>query len=391
MKTTSMSNVTPESLVLSSILAEYNDTNGTARSMLERTPIPPPQADLGAIIGLSILFSAIVLVGIVGNGLVIFVILADRKMRQSVTNIFIMNLAIADFFIMAFGIPELVQFIMNRGWILGGGLCKFNRFTLVVSLYASVMSLVSVCVERFVAIVFPIKAHILCTRKKIIGVVACIWPIAVCCGLPTVLFNRVVPLAPGHPVSLCQLIFPIGHHSTFLAFKYLESCFFYIIPIITQVVLYSIIGRRLYASTEELSTKFQMRQNSRNRTDRAYETIRARKGVVKMLIVSVVIYFISYSPIQVHLFYNTFSTTPLPTGWPFLVFVMTMTHVNSAANPVLYCIFSQNFRRNFKKCLCYLCFRMQRKAYRRTRFDSFDSKGALSRRPSTTKTTVSRF
>jgi thyrotropin-releasing hormone receptor len=69
-------------------------------------------------------------------------------MRQSVTNIFIMNLAIADLLIMLFGIPEIIQFMLNRGWILGHVLCKLNRYILVVSLYTSVISLVSVCVER---------------------------------------------------------------------------------------------------------------------------------------------------------------------------------------------------------------------------------------------------
>ncbi|PVD20151.1 hypothetical protein C0Q70_20645 [Pomacea canaliculata] len=70
-------------------------------------------------------------------------------------------------------------------------------------------------------------------------------------------------------------------------------------------------------------------------TDRAADTIRARKGVVKMLVASVVVYTVSYSPHQVHLLYNTFSSTQLPETWHFFVFVMVMTHINSAANPVL--------------------------------------------------------
>ena len=59
-----------------------------------------------------------------------------------------MNLAMADFLIMLFGIPEIAQFVLNRGWLLGLALCKFQRFVLVVSLYASIMTLVAVCVER---------------------------------------------------------------------------------------------------------------------------------------------------------------------------------------------------------------------------------------------------
>lgn len=103
---------------------------------------------LTAIVGLSLLFFVIVLVGLVGNALVIFVILADRKMRQSVTNLLILNLAAADLVIMAFGVPEIVQFMMDRGWLLGLGLCRMDRFLLVVCLYCSVLSLVSVCIER---------------------------------------------------------------------------------------------------------------------------------------------------------------------------------------------------------------------------------------------------
>ena len=53
-----------------------------------------------AIIGISLMFCIIGTVGIVGNTLIICFILMDRKMRHSVTNLFIMNLAISDLLIM---------------------------------------------------------------------------------------------------------------------------------------------------------------------------------------------------------------------------------------------------------------------------------------------------
>ena len=109
---------------------------------------PPSPASTEALIFLSMLFCSIGLVGIVGNFLVIFVVLLDRKMRGSVTNIFIMNLAVADSLILLFGIPEIALFMLNRGWLLGHTWCKIQRYILVFSLYASVMTLVSVCIER---------------------------------------------------------------------------------------------------------------------------------------------------------------------------------------------------------------------------------------------------
>ena len=101
-----------------------------------------------AIVSLSLLFSVIVFVGVCGNIMVIYSILSDRNMRRSVTNCFILNLAVADLLIMLLGVPEIVQFILDRGWLLGRVLCKVNRYILVTSLYASITTLMGVCTER---------------------------------------------------------------------------------------------------------------------------------------------------------------------------------------------------------------------------------------------------
>lgn len=130
-----------------------SSSSSSSSDLSSSTQIPQdlsPDVDhsLVAIIFLSLLFFVIVLVGIIGNALVIFVVLTDRKMRQSVTNLLILNLAVADLVIMALGVPEIVQFMLDRGWLLGSLPCRLDRFLLVVCLYSSVLSLVSVCFER---------------------------------------------------------------------------------------------------------------------------------------------------------------------------------------------------------------------------------------------------
>lgn len=69
-------------------------------------------------------------------------------MRKSMTNMLIVNLAVADILIMVLGIPDIVQFMINNGWIIGPILCKTLRAFLVASLYVSVLTLVALCVER---------------------------------------------------------------------------------------------------------------------------------------------------------------------------------------------------------------------------------------------------
>ncbi|KAL3866840.1 hypothetical protein ACJMK2_044101 [Sinanodonta woodiana] len=267
--------------------------------------------------------------------------------------------------------------LMSKSYKIGSDICLniMRLFLLLVSLVAG-----------FVAIVYPIKAHILCGRRKIIIAVLLIWTIAVGCGSPTAFFNTVFSPDPESEIKFCILLFPQMSHVTI--FRYTEFSIFYFVPVIIQVILYTVIGRKLYASTEELHTRFQMRPDSRYRTERTSDTIKARKDVVKMLAASVLVYIICYAPNQIVLFYNTFSPSQFHATWSFMVFSYVVGYINSAANPVLYCIFSQNFRQNFKKYMCCICLGKS-KPYRKVLFDSSESRG-ISRKVVSTRTTMVR-
>lgn len=106
------------------------------------------EVHIGYIVSFTIAFFIIGIIGVLGNMMVIFVIFHDTKMRKSLTNMLIVNLAIADTIILVFGIPEIVQFMLNRGWILGEVMCKIQRSVLVMALYVSVLTLVALCIER---------------------------------------------------------------------------------------------------------------------------------------------------------------------------------------------------------------------------------------------------
>ena len=99
-------------------------------------------------VSFSALFFIIGTIGVLGNSLVVYIVFSDSNMRVSMTNMLIVNLAVADLFILVFGIPEIVMFMINEGWLLGVQLCRIQRSVLVVSLYASVMTLLALCVER---------------------------------------------------------------------------------------------------------------------------------------------------------------------------------------------------------------------------------------------------
>uniref|UniRef100_A0A2C9JXQ3 G-protein coupled receptors family 1 profile domain-containing protein n=1 Tax=Biomphalaria glabrata TaxID=6526 RepID=A0A2C9JXQ3_BIOGL len=310
----------------------------------------PQVASLTAIVLLTLLFSVIVVVGLVGNCLTIALVLRNSKMRQCVTNVLIVNVAVSDVIIMSFGVPEIVMFFLNKGWLLQAVACKVNRFFLVVALYSSVISLVVICSERFCGILFPFKVYDVFIKRNLLPIVTLIWFISGLCGLPVLLFNTVIPTLNGY--DTCQIVFP-GTHSnrTFFIYKCLESILFYFLPLMTQVTMYSMISRRLFSSSKKL---WDSESASKLKKWSLRETIKTRRSVVKMLVASVGLYFLSYSPIQFQFFYQTFTSENSKDirSWEFFVFAMILTHINSAANPILYGIFSERYKVKYQSYLC---------------------------------------
>lgn len=83
----------------------------------------PPNHMPMANIFFMILYALVCCVGLMGNTLVIYVVLRFSNM-QTVTNMYILNLAIADECFLI-GIPFLIA-TMNMGhWVFGGAMCKF--------------------------------------------------------------------------------------------------------------------------------------------------------------------------------------------------------------------------------------------------------------------------
>ena len=125
-----------------------NITDTNESSIMLVPPVTVENVTSLEMVSFSALFFIIGTIGILGNCLVIYIVFSDSSMRVSMTNMLIVNLAVADLLILVFGIPEIVMFMINKGWLLGVELCRIQRAVLVVSLYASVMTLLALCVER---------------------------------------------------------------------------------------------------------------------------------------------------------------------------------------------------------------------------------------------------
>jgi hypothetical protein len=95
------------------------------------------------------LFAAITVIGVAGNGLVIYVIAINPRMRSSVTTLLLLNLAIADLLFLFICVPFTAYKFHSIGWSFGNLACQLVQFSLYVSVYVTIYTLVAISVLRY--------------------------------------------------------------------------------------------------------------------------------------------------------------------------------------------------------------------------------------------------
>lgn len=137
------------------------------------------------IVLLGTLYTLIFIIGIVGNGAVVYVVCVKKSM-QSVTNLFIMNLALSDILMCLLAVPFTPISFFQDHWILGKFLCHLVPFSLGVSVYVSTLTSLAIAIDRYFVIVHPFKP-----RMKL-GVccllIAVVWIVSISISLPLAIY-----------------------------------------------------------------------------------------------------------------------------------------------------------------------------------------------------------
>uniref|UniRef100_T1H9E8 G_PROTEIN_RECEP_F1_2 domain-containing protein n=1 Tax=Rhodnius prolixus TaxID=13249 RepID=T1H9E8_RHOPR len=92
------------------------------------------------------LFGGMVIVATGGNLIVIWIVLAHKRMR-TVTNYFLVNLAIADAMVSSLNVTFNYTYMVNSDWPFGTLYCKISQFVAVLSICASVFTLMAISVD----------------------------------------------------------------------------------------------------------------------------------------------------------------------------------------------------------------------------------------------------
>ena len=103
---------------------------------------PPWQVALWAVA-----YTLIVVVSVVRNVVVMWIILAHKRMR-TVTNYFLVNLAFAEASMSAFNTVVNFTYAIHNEWYYGLLYCKFHNFFPIAAVFASIYSMTAIALDR---------------------------------------------------------------------------------------------------------------------------------------------------------------------------------------------------------------------------------------------------
>ncbi len=154
---------------------------------------------------ISIVYSVVCAVGLVGNLLVFFLMKVRQGRKKSTINYFIMNLAVTDFqFVLTLPFWA-VDTALDFTWPFGHVMCKVVVTVTVMNVYASAFFLTAMSVTRYWSVASALKDRTRNKRCSVKLVSALLWLLATAASVPTAIFSTVSSI---NGVKLCLLRFP---------------------------------------------------------------------------------------------------------------------------------------------------------------------------------------
>ncbi|XP_070710717.1 somatostatin receptor type 1 [Pempheris klunzingeri] len=275
------------------------------------------------------IYALVCCVGLTGNAMVIYVILKYAKMKTA-TNIYILNLAIADELFML-SVPFLATSAAVRHWPFGSLMCRLVLSVDGINMFTSIFCLTVLSVDRYVAVVHPIKAarYRRPTVAKVVNV--CVWGLSLIVILPIIIFADTVPAQDGGVD--CNFLWPEAAWSVaFVVYTFLLG---FLLPVGAICLCYCLMVARMRAVG--LKAGWLQRR-------------RSEKKITRMVLLVVAVFVLCWMPFYIVQLVSVFHQPPDPMVTQLFVI---LSYANSGANPILYGFVSDNFRRSFQRIVCF--------------------------------------
>lgn len=289
---------------------------------------------------ISVVYSLVCALGLVGNLLVLYLMKSKQAWRKSSINLFVTSLAVTDFqFVLTLPFWA-VENALDFTWLFGNAMCKIVSYVTAMNMYASVFFLTAMSMTRYWFLASALKRRrrrARCCSARCVTVF--VWFAAVCAALPHAVFSTTATVSDE---ELCLVKFPDTNRRAqfWLGMYHSQKVLLgFLVPLGIISACYLLLLRFVAANNVHVSSA------------------KRRSKVTKSVTVVVLSFFLCWLPNQALTAWGILiKLNVVPFSYEYYttqVYVFPVTvclaHSNSCLNPILYCLMRREFRKALRK------------------------------------------
>ncbi|MEQ2304284.1 Beta-2 adrenergic receptor [Ameca splendens] len=208
----------------------------------------PEYSDVELVL-LGVAMAILVLAIVFGNVMVITAILRFQRL-QTITNLFIASLAVADLIMGVIVVPFSSSNILLQSWTFGNFMCDFWTATDVLCVTASIETLCVIALDRYLAITRPLRYPILLTRARAFMVVFVVWAVASLISFLPIYLK--VWVSDKEPAIKCLKSETCCEFNTNAAYAVSSSIVSFYLPLVVMIFLYTRVFQEAQKQLEKI-------------------------------------------------------------------------------------------------------------------------------------------
>lgn len=299
---------------------------------------------------LTVVLAAINLLALSGNFLVILAFVKTVNLKTS-PNYYIVNMAISDLVCVILNWPLYA----TEGMLQPGGslinntmaaslFCKLGIYSRALSYAVSILSLVLIAVDRFIATVFPLRSLKITSRIRTIFLLLT-WCLPALGFVQYFIYSKLI-IFENH--SFCRNMMS---HFQLKIYSLVGFSLFYCVPLFSIVILYSLIVKHL---------RKRRKLKNAERTDARAKRLKQNQNIMKIFGSIVLGFFTCWTPMYVYMFLKSHQPTVFTKDKCLLlnlvgIFYYIFPLLSTAINPFILITFSSSYRGFLRRlCCCFL-------------------------------------
>ncbi|XP_039574915.1 prokineticin receptor 1 [Passer montanus] len=293
---------------------------------------------------IGVALAGIMLVCGIGNFIFIAALARYKKLRN-LTNLLIANLAISDFIVAIVCCPfEMDYYVVQQlSWEHGHVLCASVNYLRTVSLYVSTNALLAIAVDRYLAIVHPLKPRM--NYQTATFLIALVWVISILVAIPSAYFatETVLFIVKNQKKFFCGQIWPVDQQIYYKSYFLFIFGIEFVAPVITMTLCYARISQELWFKTVP---GFQTKQIRKK--------LQCRRKTVMVLMCILIAYVLCWAPFYGFTIVRDFFPTLLVKEKHYLTafyIVRCIAMSNSMINTMCFVAVKNNTMKYFKKIM----------------------------------------